>query len=191
MAAASAAAVATAAGCHRCGEQGRHRRDCPEWPAWDAARVAVVRRVDELREERATGRRCFRGAAHAISWYAEYVIRRSSARGLPMSPDRVQASRDNMRGDVEDRKAAAVAAAIGEAEREAQGDGRSVPLRRWLLQHFVQGAGRSFAWIAELEGWPEPEVERRLKRGARLITKRLRERGWIERGRDDPTEAAA
>jgi DNA-directed RNA polymerase specialized sigma24 family protein len=151
---------------------------------------ATIAQVDELREERATGRRAFRGAAHAISWYAEYLIRRSSARGLSMSPDRVQASRDNMRGDVEDRKAAAVAAAIGEAEkREAQGgDGRPVPLRRWLLQHFVQGAGRSFAWIAELEGWPESEVERRVKRGARVIAKRLRERDLIERGRDEAAE---
>jgi DNA-directed RNA polymerase specialized sigma24 family protein len=148
----------------------------------------TIARVDELREERATGRRCFRGAAHAIGWYAEYVIRRSSARGLSMSPDRVQASHDNLRGDVEDRKAAAVAAAIGDAEREGQGEGRPVPLRRWLLQHYVHGAGRSFAWIAELEGWAESEVERRVKRGARVIAKRLRDRGWIERGRDEAEE---
>jgi hypothetical protein len=168
-----------------------HRTTCPVFVYVQEQLVLGVAYYRRRAAERATGRRCFRGAAHAIAWYAEWLIRRSSARGLPMDPDRVQASVDNLRAEVEDRKASAVIAALGAAEADVRGERRPVPIRRWLLQHYVHGSGRSFAWIAELEGWTELEVERRVKRGARVVAQHLRERRWLDEGgrRDDGDDA--
>lgn len=157
--------------------------------ACEAARRAVVRRVTTQREERATGLRCWRGSAHAIGWYAGHLIHRSSPRSIALHVDRVDGGgRD--RAEVEARKAAAVAFAIGAAERDEleRHPARPAPVRTWLLQHFAPGIGRSFAWIAESGGWHEADVAARVQRAARVVGKRLRANGWFE---DDRQEEVA
>src|SRR5690242_4571647 len=73
--------------CEACGETGRHHRLCPAWLVEDARARAVVARVDELREERASGRRAVPSAVFAVRWYYRTRSAWGSAKGLALDPE--------------------------------------------------------------------------------------------------------
>ena len=138
-------------------------------------------RADEIREQRATGRRTLPSAAWALRWWANTRLAWGAPKGMPLDPEREGTGAPNRGADDPKRRAFA---AVAFAVKVAQDDDRErhptrpAPLDRWLAEHF--GGGRAYHWIAEGAGWGEAEVSSRVERALRVVRDRLRERGWLD-----------
>lgn len=159
-----------------CG-QAEHLQTCRVEVERAQLAAAMLRTAIRRMEERAAGRRRWTGAGDALRWYFHQVRSRSSPRSPRLEPGE-RAPIDPDRVDQRDAAFAAVAAAIGEAERDGRVVAGGAPVRRWLAEHYVRG--RAYTWIAEEAGVAQELVLTRMARAHRLIRDRLRDRGWLD-----------
>jgi hypothetical protein len=149
-------------------------------PDQQARLRALAEAATRHREDRAAGRKRWRGAGAALRWYALTRESWASPKALTM---RDEGSGAPSRGS--DSPARRLFAAVAGAMKEAEIDDqerhptKAAPLLRWTLEHF--GGGRAFAWMAEESGiWSEVEIEGRMRRMCRVVRDHLRRGGWLE-----------
>ena len=156
-----------------------HRTACLVFRDWEALVRSMSVAARQAMEDRAAGRKRWRGAAAALVWYARTRAAWCAPKALPLEVDSGAPSRGAE--NPAHRRFAAVAGAITAAEQDdrERHPAKPAPLMRWLLEHF--GAGRSLMWIAEnAEDWREVEVEERVRRMCRVVRDHLRDGGWLE-----------
>lgn len=154
-------------------------------PEEQARTRALAELATRILEDRAAGRKRWRGAAAALRWYALTREAWGSAKALTM---RDEGSGVPSRGaeNPARRRFAAVAVGLAQAERDdrERHTGKPAPVTRWVTEHF--GGGRAYAWIAESsERWTEVEVEERMRRVVRVVRDHLRTGGWLDEGREE------
>jgi hypothetical protein len=139
--------------------------------------AAGVRKIDELREERASGRRTFGSVYAILRWSYRYRASKRAAKGLPVDP-RSEGTGAPCRALDDPRMR--TQAAVLYAEKLACADAGKLPLALWLV---MAHAGQKPYWfLAEQTGHSVDQVKRAMSRAHRHIAKRLAEGGWIERG---------
>lgn len=150
---------------------------------------AYAEMAERIREDRAAGRKRWRGSAAALRWYAMTREAWASPKAITM---RDEGSGVPSRGSENParRRFAAVAWGVELADRDdaARHPEKRAPVLRWVLEHF--GAGRAAAWMAEeTKGrrveWTEMEILNRLHRFCRVVRDHLRGGGWLEGGEDE------
>jgi hypothetical protein len=153
---------------------------------------ARVYAVIALLEDRAAGRKRWRGAGAALTWYARTREAWSTPKALTMRDEGTGAPSRGAESPAR-RLFAAVVGALREAERDdrKRHPERPAPLQAWVLAHF--GVGRSFAFISEaterrgVPEWTEVEIEGRVRRLCRVVRDHLRAGRWLDEpgGRDE------
>lgn len=146
---------------------------------------ALAEMAARIREDRARGRRRWRGAAEALRWMCTVREARSAPRALQFrrdssGPPSVEAIEST------ERALAAVYAAVKHATLDDQErhPEKPAPISEWVAAAYL-GAGRvrgySDAQIAERStGWTEGEVQSRMHRMLRVVREHLVEHGWLE-----------
>lgn len=150
--------------------------DCEKARRADASLHRALRTI----ADRQAGRKRWRGAGAALTWYARTRESWASPKALTMRDEGTGAPSRGAESPAR-RLFAAVAGAITDAERDdlERHPAKPAPVLRWVLEHF--GAGRAFTWMAEGSAdWTETEIEARMRRVCRVVRDHLRRGGWLD-----------
>jgi hypothetical protein len=141
---------------------------------------SLAEMAHRIREDRAAGRKRWRGAAQAFRWWAFTRTAWASPKALTMRDE--GSGTPSQGADSPARRrfaAAAMAVKAAELDDRERNPEKPAPVERWIASHF--GGGRAAAWIADDQpGWSEPEVLARLHRFCRVARDQLARSGWLE-----------
>jgi hypothetical protein len=156
--------------------------DCQKRRRYDASLSRALRTI----ADRQAGRKRWKGAGQALTWYARTREAWASPKALTM---RDEGNGTPSRGaeSPSRRLFAAVAGGIKAAERDdlERHPTKPASVTRWVLEHF--GAGRALTWMAEESNgrWTEVEMTGRMRRVCRVVRDHLRAGGWLDDGGDE------
>jgi hypothetical protein len=152
----------------------------------DASLARALRTI----ADRQAGRKRWRGAGAALTWYSRTRAAWASPKALTVRDEGTGAPSLGAESPAR-RLFAAVAGAIAEAERDdrERNAAKAAPLPEWIAEHY--GAGRALMWMAEASSrWTEREMQDRMRRMCRVVRDHLRRGGWLEDENDDEDTTA-